>query len=120
MDGIKDQELIIQDAKADPVLGLEEELQAKIEAAPEGAADYSLELGFEPLGLPLHAEAGSERRVVVLQEAAGEAAVDLAEGHARIDIEVPVESVIDKERALVEVTGAVGAGCALPHKSLPL
>ncbi len=75
-----------------------------------------LRVGFEPFSLPLDADAGSERRVVVLQKTAGEAAADLTEGYAGIDIHMLVEGVINKERALVEVAGAV-AGDRIPDEA---
>ena len=77
-------------------------LTSKTEAAPEGAADR-LENGSKPPELPLHAETGGECHVAVLQVAGVKPTALFGEGHAGIDVEVPVEGVIDQEGPLVEI-----------------
>ena len=59
--------------------------------------------GSIPPGLPLEADARGERPGVVRQEAAVEAAGLVGKGHAAIDVEVPVDRVVDQEGALIEV-----------------
>ena len=58
--------------------------------------------------LPLQADARGERPSVVRQEAAVEAAGLVGEGHAGIEVEMPVDGVVDQEGALIEIAGAVG------------
>jgi len=56
-----------------------------------------------PPDLPLDADARGKRPGIVRQEAAVEAAGLVGDGNATIDVEVPVDGVIDQEGALIEV-----------------
>ena len=51
--------------------------------------------------------ASHEQRTVGLKEAGGQAAVNRRVVYAGIDVEVLVESIVDQERAHIEIAGAV-------------